>query len=513
MHPDRNYGNVEETTKHFADVQSAYEILSDPQERAWYDTHRDVILRGGDDLSGDRYENDVRVTTAKDIMQMMTRFHSKPDFSDSSAGFFGGLRRTFEDLANEEAVACEREGLAPTTYPTFGHKNDTHEDVVKLFYAEWSSFATRKAFSWEDIYRYSEAPDRRVRRLMERENKRLREDGIREFNDAVRSLVAFAKKRDPRFRPNPQTESERQKVLKDAASAQAARSRAANQVRNAQVQSIPEWMNPSEAAEESEAGESEDITREHFECVVCKKDFKSEKQYEAHEKSKKHVKAVQEIRRKMQREDQILNMGEAAQKKETSFVTPMIDVQNTHAKSEEEGGRSASNDILAEEDHTESGTMPGRDTKDHGAKVEEVFQPSLDLESASLSSDDEYAAREDVESCILDHCPHDIGSQGATNLQENSQTSVDDLSSRLTSKSLDHVSSDSLPKAGKAKEKRAKKAAQQSSLNVGHDMGFKCTSCQVGFPSKTKLFNHIKVFGHAQAVPFFPRGGKGNQRR
>lgn len=31
----------------FRAVQQSYEVLSDPQERAWYDKHREQILRGG----------------------------------------------------------------------------------------------------------------------------------------------------------------------------------------------------------------------------------------------------------------------------------------------------------------------------------------------------------------------------------------------------------------------------------------------------------------------------------
>jgi len=28
-------------------IQQAYEVLIDPQERAWYDKHREAILKGG----------------------------------------------------------------------------------------------------------------------------------------------------------------------------------------------------------------------------------------------------------------------------------------------------------------------------------------------------------------------------------------------------------------------------------------------------------------------------------
>lgn len=44
---DKNPDNVEEATAEFRLVQQAYEVLSDPQERAWYDKHREAILRGG----------------------------------------------------------------------------------------------------------------------------------------------------------------------------------------------------------------------------------------------------------------------------------------------------------------------------------------------------------------------------------------------------------------------------------------------------------------------------------
>lgn len=47
-------------------------------------------------------------------------------------------------------------------------------------------FSTAKSFSWRDQWKYSDAPDRRVKRAMEKENKRARDAGRREFNDTVR---------------------------------------------------------------------------------------------------------------------------------------------------------------------------------------------------------------------------------------------------------------------------------------------------------------------------------------
>ena len=310
LHPDRNYGNVDASTKQFADVQSAYEVLSDPQERVWYDSHRDAILRNEDKASGEHYENNVRITKAEDIMKMFTNLGGRKDFTDSDTGFYAVLRRTFVTLAREEELACEWEGLDPVTYPSFGHAEDSYDGVVRPFYAAWNGFVTKKSFSWEDVYRYSEAPDRRTRRVMEKENKRLREEGAREFNDAVRSLVAFVKKRDPRFKPNTQSESERQKLLRDSAFAQAARSRAAQQVQQASQSTIPGWIKSSEPLEAENSDESEKAIQERFECVVCKKSFKSEKQYEVHEKSKKHAKTVHNLKRQMQQEYKDLHREE-----------------------------------------------------------------------------------------------------------------------------------------------------------------------------------------------------------
>ena len=52
-------------TERFKEVRHAYSILSDANERKWYDDHRDEILRGGDgtgDVSSDEDESGVRAS-------------------------------------------------------------------------------------------------------------------------------------------------------------------------------------------------------------------------------------------------------------------------------------------------------------------------------------------------------------------------------------------------------------------------------------------------------------------
>lgn len=50
-HPDKNLDNAEVAKKEFQLIQAAYDLLSDPQERAWYDKHRDAILLGGNQIN------------------------------------------------------------------------------------------------------------------------------------------------------------------------------------------------------------------------------------------------------------------------------------------------------------------------------------------------------------------------------------------------------------------------------------------------------------------------------
>lgn len=44
-HPDRNHGQEELATQNFKEISAAYAVLSDPQERKWYDDHRESIIR------------------------------------------------------------------------------------------------------------------------------------------------------------------------------------------------------------------------------------------------------------------------------------------------------------------------------------------------------------------------------------------------------------------------------------------------------------------------------------
>ena len=467
---------MEKTTTLFAEVQVAYEVLSDPQERAWYDSHRDAILHGESEEHAEHYEHNIRVTTAEDILKIFSRANGRMDFSDSPSGFYTTLRSTFDTLAKEEEIACEWENLDSILYPSFGSAQDNYEDVVKPFYVVWSGFATKKTFAWKDVYRYSEAPDRRVRRMMEKENKRFRDEGIREFNDAVRSLVAFVRKRDPRYKSNAQSEAERQKTLKEAAAAQASRSRAANQAKIGEYV-VPEWSKTREPDEDvNEDGEDEDAekveTAEHFECVVCNKTFKSEKQYEAHEKSKKHTKAVQQLRREMQKDDKQFDLRASANSALASPTEAYSEDENASDLTDQveqplskDSGRGDLHDSGNEKPKPEN-SVGEEIVKDSTATADEHSNSTAD-DSSLTSSDDEYAPRARVEERILGQDTHFTPT---SELQPDS--TVNDLARTFAAESLDQKpESNPVLKLGKAKEKRAKKAAQNAAVGSGLQPG------------------------------------------
>ncbi|KAG9568111.1 DnaJ-domain-containing protein, partial [Aureobasidium melanogenum] len=508
LHPDRNYGNVESATALFAEVQSAYEVLSDPQERAWYDSHETQILRGDDPTTGGagggEYEyGNVKMTSAEDLARMLRKFNSGVDFTDAPSGFFGFLRETFDQLAKEEEAAAHWEGLDLPNYPSFGHKDDPYDDVPKSFYAVWLSFSTRKSFAWCDKYRLSEAPDRRYRRLMEKENQRFREQGIREFNESVRALVAFVRKRDPRYIPNTQTEAERQKVLRDAAAAQAARARAANQV-NTEDSAIPEWAQTITKDEhEGVIGESESEVEEVFECVACKKVFKSEKQWDAHEKSKKHQKAVQALKKKMQKENANLNLdsesisGDATPLDVEDYEPlpedqyPMMEdeslPENEYSIMDDDTAADMANlklhDDLSESEDEET-TRSTKTTETSENRTEETAD-TID------SSDDEYAPASQVKARFgLD------------------PLSKQDIAPAVGDSESDTTPSVQAPKKGKAAQKRAKKAAAAAAASAEQEENnFKCATCDATFPSKTRLHQHIKDFKHAALKSVASAGG------
>ncbi len=357
--------------------------------------------------------------------------------------------------------------------------------MAKPFYGAWSSFATSKSFSWKDKYRLSDAPDRRVRRLMEKENKKFRDEGVRDFNDAVRSLVAFVRKRDPRYVPNTQSEAERQKILRDSAAAQAARSRAANQ-ENLAAYVLPEWARSRQDGHDqlddfSVSEEESEI--EQIECVVCQKTFKSEKQFEAHEKSKKHTKAVQQLQRQMKRENQDFHLSTVRAEAE-----PPEDAPTPEAV----GGVPEEDNPVPEED----APVPEEDApapQKAAVPAEADGAPEPPATDSGSEDDGDYAPRDAVESRLLGNAAPKGGREKAAG----PETDDNDVVSGVDGLHIDEPPT-AAKKVGMAKAKREKKAARQAAgEQQQHSVSPSSRSARVLARANTAT---AQVFGMSSAV-------------
>ena len=189
-HPDKNPDNVDEATERFKEIQAAYAVLGDPHERRWYDSHREAILRGGDGTRNDDESDDEE----PDI-NLWSFFSSSAfsGFGDGAKGFYATYAGVFDTLDEHEATLHVAAGSEHTPMPAFGTSKTAWAEV-RAFYAAWEGFTTARTFSSADEYDLRAAPNRHVRRAMEKENGKLRGEARKKAVDCVRALVAYVKK-------------------------------------------------------------------------------------------------------------------------------------------------------------------------------------------------------------------------------------------------------------------------------------------------------------------------------
>ncbi|CAK9214838.1 unnamed protein product [Sphagnum jensenii] len=311
-HPDKiqqsgaNPEAYQEATVRFQLISRAYEVLSDPVERAWYDSHRSAILSSASSSSNaapGEFEFNVWPYFSP------TAFSG---FGETGKGFYAVYGEVFKKVHLQEQMFARVYGTGSVREaPDLGGPGTPYANVT-VFYNYWQGFTTEKDFGWCDEYDVMQAPNRKVRRLMEEENKKIRKRERREYSDSVRQLAAFVKKRDKRVR---EKQLELQRIQKEKAEMRKQRQLQLEKEKQEQVRRYKEqdWTKPSEDdySDESEddgfleddwdrAGKNKEIPKEddseEFHCIICGKHFRSAKQWKNHEQSKKHIGRVSALK-------------------------------------------------------------------------------------------------------------------------------------------------------------------------------------------------------------------------
>ncbi|KAG8388760.1 hypothetical protein BUALT_Bualt02G0158800 [Buddleja alternifolia] len=309
-HPDKlvKSGVPEaEATAAFQELVNAYEVLSDPKERAWYDSHRNQILFSSTAAAGGG------ASGSSNFVPDLFSFFSNSVYSgytDSGRGFYKVYGDLFEKIYANELNLSKKLGLPlPKEAPVMGNLESPY---VTAFYNYWLGFVTVLDFFWADQYDVMQGPNRKSRRLMEDENKKLRKKARREYNETVRGLAEFVKKRDKRvidMQMKRNEEMERKREEEKQRKKELERQKA-EKARNYEE---PEWAK----VEEVDDYEAEDVveqTKDDLYCVVCSKKFKSDKQWKNHEQSKKHKEKVAELREAFSEEDKEYEATEGYQR-------------------------------------------------------------------------------------------------------------------------------------------------------------------------------------------------------
>ncbi|XP_026209497.1 dnaJ homolog subfamily C member 21 isoform X2 [Anabas testudineus] len=485
-HPDKNLENAEEAAEQFKLIQAAYDVLSDPQERAWYDNHREALLKGG--LSGD-YEDD-----SIDLLQYFT-VTCYSGYGDDEKGFYTVYRNLFESIVKEEMEHSRGEDEEKEEFPTFGDSESDYDTVVHMFYGYWQSFCTHKNFAWKEEYDTRQASNRWEKRAMEKENKKTRDKARKERNELVRQLVAFVRKRDRRVQAHRKLVEEqnaekikkveelrRKQKLSQAKLAEeykeqswAAMSELEKELQQMEAQYGEEFGDASESEEEeqdmdtleknnenggdAEQPDGDELTADYYDdlyCPACDKSFKSDKAMKNHEKSKKHREMVALLRQQLEEEEDSLGLN----------------------LEEKEGGQEESEQEEEEEDDEEEEKPRQKlSKKQKRKKKQQKIQQS---------------APEEEEKPSLTTCEEDATEKSADPTEPEKQDDPPPTEVKSTVKTKGKKG------GGKDKPKNVKS-------NTGGEQFLekevnRCVTCNNEFPTRNKLFDHLKTSGHATAL-------------
>eukprot|EP00516_Mucochytrium_quahogii_P006546 CAMPEP_0203751714 /NCGR_PEP_ID=MMETSP0098-20131031/5747_1 /ASSEMBLY_ACC=CAM_ASM_000208 /TAXON_ID=96639 /ORGANISM=" , Strain NY0313808BC1" /LENGTH=562 /DNA_ID=CAMNT_0050641571 /DNA_START=530 /DNA_END=2218 /DNA_ORIENTATION=- len=521
-HPDKNRDNIDEAEEKFKEIVAAYEVLNDPQERSWYDSHRESILRGGDGTA----QSDETISIVPDLWKWF-RPSCYQGFGDDDEGFYTVYRNVFDEVkridVENEFSKTSNDGL-----PSFGDSTSSHDEVL-LFYGMWEGFFSKLNFGWLDKYNPNDYDyTRDQRRMIERENKKARDVGKREYNELVRNLVGFVKKRDKRMvdialkrqEKNDAMAAKRQqmleeKKLKKKAAREAWFESHQEEIRRQEEQERETGEKIFRLADEHEARGGNENTV--WECEVCSKKFKSKKQFHNHEKSKKHKEALKQFEKllreeeamalklQMEQDELILQELEAAELASEDGELDHERVETcTHEKSE----------TIATGKDGESDNESGSSDDESSSDGDFGAFGKLRVESDDSSDDEDNGAEYSTDNPTVGETSNLEGSQSSveetSNISEERQVPDQTITSSGETVVADDttVSSDEVQKSTPGNSKSKAQRKPQLVQPVTEKTDYFCATCSSYFATRNQLFKHIKQTNHAVAPDKIPKQKK-----
>lgn len=504
-HPDKNPDNIDECTAQFRIVQQAYDVLTDPQERAWYDKHREAILRGG--LGhGEHYEDNS--------LNVFQYFNTNcfSGYNDEEKGFYAVYKEVFRVIAEEDYTFMD-DKEEDNEHPEFGDSQSSYEEVVASFYGFWESYCTAKSYVWVEKYDTREAPDRRCRRLMEAENKKLRNSAKKKRNEEVRELVKYIRKRDPRVKAykklleeraeeitrkaNENRERQMKERLKEMGEYKGNKWAATHESELAQLEAnLAEHFGEEQYDEEVESGEDED-EEEYYDdlfCVACNKSFKSEKTFVNHEKSKKHKENVVFLREEMTADNAGIDGNELLGDDNISDEEEQENTSSIKLSKKQKKKRRQQQKAMAEvdtEDITE-GTSPvtveeedNKAKQSNKSKKERRKEKELQEKMKNMTVEDNQPKNSDVN--------EESKQEGIVNGEQEDNRITDEVP---VTNGVPNICDE-----------------QVKNKHQIQDKDLKCNVCSESFPTRNKLFGHIKQTGHALRVEDTSIDNKGKKNK
>ena len=479
LHPDKNVGDASAAEK-FKELNASYETLTDATERRWYDDHRDDILAGRD-LNDSSSDDDVDVARRgpklkKREVNLWPYFNSNAfDGFDGPQGFYAVYGDAFRQVEESE----ERSADEPEMRCDFGDAS-TEWDAVKAFYDKFVDFQSQRSFSAYDKYRASTDEGRRMRRAVDQENARHRRQAKSAYQDMVRQLASFCRKRDPRVKQRMDEVAREREAKRQAAEALKLKKRQEN------LEARRKWreQGPVDDGYEARQGvtladlddKKEKTATTIYSCAACKKTFKSEKQYANHCLSKAH-------------------------KKKAGNAPPPPPPQKPRVDSFDAGFFSATSNDAA------IAAALDEETSD-----DEVAPPAPPVEAApaaEASDDDDATSSDSSDGDFVN--PFAAAAADTSDEDDTSATSSDSEAPAPAPaappparkprrrKDKDKSVAPTPPPPPQQKKKKGKRGKRGAVSDDDETPAMACTGCGATFPSRSKLFAHLKANpGHAK---------------